>query len=88
MLDQEVRLTRRDHNEAESEQSLFQALCLHERVPSGATRRVQPMQLQNLFSSVYCRVSYSMLGLESEAKLQTLLVCLFMSGSEVFFRSC
>ena len=41
------------------------------------------MQLQEVVPSVYCRVSYSRLGLESEAKLQTRVICLFMSPGEV-----
>ena len=57
--------------------------CLQVGVPSGATRRVQPLQLQEVVPSAYCRVSYSMLGLESDAKVQTLLICLFMSAVEV-----
>jgi hypothetical protein len=42
--------------------------------------RVQPLQLQEVVPSAYCRVSYSMLGFESEAKLQTWVICLFMFG--------
>ncbi len=41
------------------------------------------MQLQEVVPSVYCRVSYLMLGLESDAKVQTLLICLFMCAVEV-----
>ena len=32
---------------------------------------------------MYCRVSYPMLGLESEAKLQTRVICLVISAVEV-----
>jgi hypothetical protein len=53
--------------------------CLQDRLPSaGATRRVQPLQLQEVVPSSYCRVWYSILGLESEAKLQTRVMFLFM----------
>ncbi len=50
--------------------------CLQDRLPSGATLRVQPLQLQELVPSAYCRVSYSMFGLESDAKVQTRVICL------------
>src|ERR1019366_8831659 len=59
--------------------------CLHERLPSAATRRVQPLQLQEVVPSVYCRVWYSRFGFESEAKLQTRVICLVilvLSGIE------
>ena len=58
---------------------------MHERLPSGATRRVQPLQLHEVLPSVYCRVWYSMFGFESEAKLQTRVICLVMSAGEVLF---
>ena len=63
-------------------------VCLQDRLPSGATRRVQPMQLQEVVPSVYCRVSYSRLGLESEAKLHTRVICLvtFGQGSVLGFQ--
>lgn len=51
---------------------------MHEREPSGATRLVQPLQLQEVDPSAYCRVWYSWLGFESEAKLQTRVICLVM----------
>ena len=57
---------------------ISQRVCLQERVPSAATRRVQPLQLQEVDPSAYCRVWYSTFGLESEAKLQTRVICLFM----------
>ena len=62
-------------------------VCLQDRLPSEATRRVQPGQLQLLLPSEYSSVSYCRLGLESEAKLQTRVICLFMSAVEVFFLS-
>jgi hypothetical protein len=43
-----------------------------------STLRVQPLQLQEVEPSGYCRVSYSMLGLESDAKVQTRLIFLFI----------
>jgi hypothetical protein len=57
--------------------------CLQERLPSAAIRLVQPLQLQEVEPSRYCRVSYSTLGLESDGKVQTRLICLFMSAVEV-----
>ena len=66
------------HRLAVSGYSIERGVCLHERLPSTATRRVQPLQLQEVVPSRYCRVSYSMLGLESDAKVQTRLICLFM----------
>ena len=62
-------------------------ICLHDRLPSAATLLVQPLQLHDLVPSVYCRVWYSTFALESEAKLQTRVICLFMSAVEVFFLS-
>ena len=53
-------------------------LGLHERERSAAMRRVQPLQLREVDPSMYHRASYSMLGLESEAKLQTRMICLFV----------
>ncbi len=53
-------------------------VCLQDRLPSAVIRRVQPLQLQEQEPSMYCRVWYSMFGFESEAKLQTRLICLFM----------
>jgi hypothetical protein len=57
---------------------IHSSCVLQDRLPSGATRRVQPLQLQEVVSSAYCRVWYSRLGLESEAKLQTRVICLVM----------
>ena len=57
-------------------------VCLHEREPSAATRRVQPLQLQEVVPSAYRKVSYSMLGLESDEKVQTRVIGLFMSDPE------
>lgn len=50
----------------------------------GATRRVQPLQLHELVPSAYCRVWCSMLGFESEAKLQTRVMFLFISVVKAF----
>ncbi len=36
------------------------------------------MQLHEEVLSVYCRVSYSMLGMESDSKVQTRMICLFI----------
>ena len=47
-------------------------------VRSAATHRVLPLQLREVDPSMYHRASYSMLGLESEAKLQTRMICLFV----------
>jgi hypothetical protein len=55
-----------------------QRVCLHERLPSGATRLVQPLQLQKVEPSVNCWVSYSIPGLESDSKVQPRVICLFM----------
>ena len=52
--------------------------CLQDRVPFAARRRVQPLQLHDVVPSVYCRVSYWMFGLESDEKVQTLVICLFI----------
>ena len=38
------------------------------------------MQLQEVVPSAYCRVSYSMFGLESDEKVHTRLMFLFMSA--------
>lgn len=46
-------------------------------------RRVQPIQLHELDPSSYSSVSYSRSGLESEAKVQTLVIFLVMSAVEV-----
>ncbi len=62
-------------------------VCLHDRVPSAATRRVHPLQLHELVPSLYCRVSYSMLGLESDAKVQTLVMRWVMSGGSNVYGS-
>lgn len=58
--------------------------CLQDRVPFAATRLVQPLQLQEVEPSVYCRVSYSMFGFESDSNVQTLLICLFISAGELW----
>jgi hypothetical protein len=61
-------------------------VCLQERLPSAATRRVQPLQLQDVLLSMYCKVSYCVLGLESDTNIQTLLTALFIQGeSEGWF---
>ena len=54
-------------------------VCLQDRLPSEATtRRVQPLQLQEVVASAYCRVWYSTFGFEAEAKLQTRVIFLFI----------
>jgi len=58
--------------------------CLQDRLPSAATRRVQPLQLHEVDPSAYCRVWYSTCWLESEAKLQTRVMFLFMLTVGVF----
>ena len=59
-------------------------VCLQDRVPSAATLLVQPMQLHEVVPSLYCRVSYSMFGLESDANVQTRVICLFILFVEVW----
>ena len=39
----------------------------------------QPLQLQEVVPSAYCRVSYSTFGLDSDAKVQSLVILLFLS---------
>ena len=60
-------------------------VCLQDRLPSAATRRVQPLQLQEVEPSEYCRVSYSVDELELDTKVQTLVICLVMLAVEVMF---
>ena len=60
-------------------------VCLHERLPSAATRRVQPLQLQEVEPSVDWRVSYWTLRLESEAKLQTWVIFFVHGGGSSVF---
>jgi hypothetical protein len=42
-----------------------------ERLPSGATRRVQPLHAQEVEPSEYCSVWYSLSGLESDLNVHT-----------------
>ena len=46
-------------------------------------RRVQPLQLQEVVPLASFRVSYSIFGLESEAKLQSSVICLVILADEV-----
>lgn len=55
-----------------------QRVCLQERLPSAATRRVQPWQLQDVEPSAYWSDWYSLSGLESELKVQTRWMGLFI----------
>ena len=47
----------------------------------------QPLQLQDVLPSLYCRVWYSMFGLELDAKVQTRVIRLFMVVVGVSFSS-
>src|SRR6185437_8255005 len=54
-------------------------VCLQDLVPSSANLRVQPLQLQEVEPSRYCKVSYWTEGFESEGKVQTLRMVLIQN---------